>query len=497
MQLECGVLGEFDLRGMIMRCRALFALTLVGVWGLSTLSVIADDADGCVNATGRDGIAACDRVIASGKIGGGRLAFAYYNRGLARLELGEYDRAIADFDASIRLDAASAPTFNNRGTAWYAKGDPDRAIADFDKAIHLDPAYAFAYHNRGEVWKDRGDFNRAIADHGKAIGLDPGYTAAYLDRALAYERIGDLIRAGQDFRTALSQPAKYSDGQQAQATARERLAALGSVAPGSAALGSAALGPVEQRHAAGAIPSSPPSVHDAGGRRIALVIGNSAYAAVPALSNPPRDAELLAAVLRSTGFETVKLLSDLGREKFVEALQAFAREARQADWAVIYFAGHGIEIGGINYLIPVDARLETDRDVQFEGISLDRVLAAVEGARKLRVVMLDACRNNPFIPRMSATTATRAVSRGLAPTEPASGTLVVYAARHGQTALDDWNGNSPFAAAVAKNLPMSGIEVDKLFRIVRDDVMAATGGQQEPFTYGSLPGRENYYFVAR
>jgi tetratricopeptide (TPR) repeat protein len=467
---------------MTMRCRALFALTLVGVWGLSTLPGTADDADRCINTIGREGIAACDRVIASGKIGGSRLAFAYYNRGLAELEIGEYDRAIADLDASIRLDPTSASTFNNRGSAWYAKGDPDRAIADFDKAIQLDPAYAFAYNNRGEVWRDKGDFNRAIADYGKAISLDPGYTAAYTNRALAYERIGDLPRAGQDFRTALMMSAKYSDGQRAQATARERLAVLA---------------PADQRPATDVIPPSPPSVPDTGGRRIALVIGNSTYAAAPALSNPSRDTELLAAALRSTGFETVKLLSDLGRERLVDALQTFAREARQADWAVIYFAGHGIEIDGINYLIPVDARLETDRDVQFEAISLDQVLAAVAGARKLHLVMLDACRNNPFIARMRATTATRAVSRGLAPMEPSSGTLVVYAARHGQTALDGDAGNSPFAAALAKNLPTPGIEINKLFRLVRDDVMAATGGRQEPFTYGSLPGREDYYFVSR
>jgi tetratricopeptide (TPR) repeat protein len=452
---------------MIMRCHALFALTLVGAWSLSALSGIADDADRCANATGREGLAACDRVIASGKIGGSGLASVYYNRGLAELEARDYDRAIADFDASIRLDPASAPTFNNRGSAWYAKGDSDRAIADFDKAIQLDPAYALAYHNRGEIWKDKGDFNLAIADYGKAIGFDPGYTAAHTDRALAYERIGDLARAKEDFRAALTLSGKYSDGQRAQAIARERLAVLA---------------PAQQRPAAG---------------RIALVIGNSAYSAVPALSNPRRDAELVSRVLRSTGFETVKLLSDLGRERFVEALQAFAREARQADWAVIYFAGHGIEIDGINYLIPIDARLETDRDVNFEAISLDQVLAAIEGAHKLRLVMLDACRNNPFIPRMRATTATRAVSRGLAPTEPATGTLVVYAAKHGQTALDGLAGNSPFVAALAKNLPMPGIEINKVFRLVRDDVMAATDGRQEPFTYGSLPGREDFYFVSR
>jgi tetratricopeptide (TPR) repeat protein len=465
-----------------MRHHALFALTLIGVWGLSTLSGIADDADRCVNATDREGIAACDRVIASGETGAHGRAVAYSYRGRARLNIGEYDRAIADFDVSIRLDPASAWTFNNRGSAWYFKGDADRAIADFDEAIQRDPAYALAYHNRGEVRNDKGDFNGAIADYGTAIRLDPDYTAAYTDRALAYQRIGDLAQAGQDFRAALSQPAKYSDGEQAQTTAREQLAALT---------------PAERRPPAAAIPFSVPPVHDAEGRRIALVIGNSAYTAIPALPNPPRDADLLAAVLQRAGFEAVKRVSDLGREKFLEALEAFASDARQADWAVIYFAGHGIEIGGVNYLVPIDARLETERDVQLEAISLDQVLAAVEGARKLHLVMLDACRNNPAVARMRGTTPTRGFSRGLAPIEPASGTLVVYAAKHGQTALDGGNGNSPFAAALAKMLPRPGVEINKLFRLVRDDVMAATDGRQEPFTYGSLPGREDYYFVSQ
>jgi tetratricopeptide (TPR) repeat protein len=472
---------------MVIRRCALFLLTLIGAWGLSTPSAAADDAGRCVNATGREAIAACDRVIASSEFGRRGRAVAYHYRGLARLGTGEYDRAIADFDASIGIDPQSARTYNNRGTAWYVKGDRDRAFADFDKAIRRDPEYAFAWHNRGEVWKDRGDFNRAIADYGKAISRDPGYTAAYVDRALAYERTGDLARAAQDFRAALAQPAQYSDGPQAQATARERLAALGSAGPP----------PADPRPAPGAVPSLPPPVHDTVGRRIALVIGNSRYAAVPTLANPPRDAELLAATLRTTGFETVRLLSDLGRERFVEALQAFAHEARQADWAAVYFAGHGIEIEGINYLLPVDARLETGRDVKLEAISLDQVLSAVEGARKLRLVMLDACRNNPFIAQMRPTTAVRTVSRGLGPVEPASGTLVVYATKHGQTAADGSTGNSPFAAAVAKNLLLPGVEINKLFRIVRDDVMAATGGSQEPFTYGSLPGREDYYFVSR
>jgi tetratricopeptide (TPR) repeat protein len=466
---------------MIMRRCALFALTLVGTWGLSTLSGVADDADRCGKATGREGIDACTRVIASGETGSRGRAVAFYNRGQDWFHAGEYDRAIADFDAAIRLNPASAWTLNNRGTAWYFKGDPDRAFADFDAAVQRDPEYARAWHNRGEVRRDKGNFNGAVADYGKAIELDPGYTAAYVHRALAYESAGDLARARQDFSAALSRPAKDRDGEQAQATAQERLAAIA---------------PAERPPHGGVPPapsSLPPPVHDAGEHRIALVIGNAAYAAVPALPNPPRDAELIASTLQKTGFETVRRVNDLGREKFFDALQAFAREARQADWAVVYFAGHGIEIGGTNYLIPTDARIETDRDVQLEAISLDQVLAAVEGARKLRLVMLDACRNNPF-PQMRTTTATREVTRGLKAAEPASGTLVVYAAKHGMTARDGVE-NSPFAAAVAKNIPSAGVEISKLFRIVYDDVKAATDGNQEPFTYGALPGREDYYFV--
>src|SRR6266436_5340139 len=112
--------------------RVLFLLVLLGSWGLFARPGAADDADRCFGTNGREGIAACDRVIASGKFSGGRLGFAHYNRGLAWLEMGEYDRAIADFDDSIRLDPTSAWTFNNRGSAWYAKANLNRGVFDFD-----------------------------------------------------------------------------------------------------------------------------------------------------------------------------------------------------------------------------------------------------------------------------------------------------------------------------------------------------------------------------
>jgi urea transport system substrate-binding protein len=234
------------------------------------------------------------------------------------------------------------------------------------------------------------------------------------------------------------------------------------------------------------------------GRRIALVIGNSGYKNVQALANAQRDATTVADALRRIGFQAVSLQIDLGKEKLVETLRLFAREAETSDWALIYFAGHGIEMNGTNYLIPVDAKLETDRDVTFETVPLDQVMNAVEGAKQLRLVLLDACRDNPFTKQMRRSVASRSiVGRGLARIEPDAGTVVVYAAKHGETALDGEGANSPFVSAFVKEVVTPGVELRKLFDLVRDDVMEATNNRQQPFTYGSVPGRQDFFFVAR
>ncbi len=232
------------------------------------------------------------------------------------------------------------------------------------------------------------------------------------------------------------------------------------------------------------------------GRRIALVIGNSDYANAPRLPNPVSDATLVANALRTAGFSLVIETDDLSREQMLGALRSFAREADNADWAMIYYAGHGMELEGTNYLIPTDARLASDRDLQDEAISLDRVLSAVEGASKLRVVVLDACRENPFALDMQRTFATRSISRGLARVEPTGGTMIAYAAREGTLAEDGDGANSPYAMALAERLTTPGVEINMTFRQVRDDVLAATDGQQEPFFYGSLPGTSFYFLPA-
>jgi len=228
-------------------------------------------------------------------------------------------------------------------------------------------------------------------------------------------------------------------------------------------------------------------------RRVALVIGNSDYRAGGKLPNAKRDAVIFAETLRELGFSEVVEAPELDGAAMLRTLRDFATKAEKADWAVIYFAGHGIELGGANYLIPTDARLVSDRDVQFEAVALEQLIASLEGARKLRLVILDACRDNPFAARMTRTLTTRSIGRGLARVEPEGGTLVAYAAKAGQVAFDGHGENSPFLTSLRDRIRQPGVEINMVFRAVRDDVLAATGRRQEPFIYGSLPS-EPFYF---
>jgi tetratricopeptide (TPR) repeat protein len=414
------------------------------------------------------------------------------NRGQAEALKGDFAAAATDADQALGLSPNNSAARNLRGFAYKGMGDLNRALPDLDEAIRLTPNLARAYANRGDVYREKGDFDRAIADFGEAIRLAPDNTAAYTSRGLAHEQKGNLDLARADFSAALALPQTRSvTAKAALETARTRLAALSDarlVEPAK---------PVESPKPVNVTkpidPVKPAVTTGQPERRIALVIGNSNYRSAPGLPNARRDADAIASALRGVGFQTVTLQNDLSKDKLGEALRNFARQAEQADWALIYYAGHGIEMSGTNYLIPVDARLETDRDVQFEALPLDQVLSSVEGARKLRIILLDACRENPFARQMRRTVASRTIGRGLARIEPEGGTLVAYAAKHGEVALDGEGDNSPFVTAFVKHIATPGVEINKLFRLVRDDVLAATGRRQEPFVYGSLPG-EDFYF---
>nr|WP_247438395.1 caspase family protein [Bradyrhizobium sp. 139]MCK1744948.1 caspase family protein [Bradyrhizobium sp. 139] len=233
-------------------------------------------------------------------------------------------------------------------------------------------------------------------------------------------------------------------------------------------------------------------------RRVALVIGNSAYKNAPRLANPVNDAGLVGAMFRNAGFDSVDIKLDLNASEMRRMLREFAARTRDADMAVIYYAGHGIELDGNNYLVPTDAMLETDGDVLDETIALDRALYAVEPAKQLRLVILDACRDNPFAKTMKRTVASRAIGRGLAKVEPTSpNTMIAFAAKAGSTASDGDSRNSPFAVALTDHLPKPGLDLRKAFGFVRDDVLKNTGYKQEPYVYGSLGGDDVTLVPAR
>ncbi|MGY4625738.1 caspase family protein [Bradyrhizobium sp. USDA 4486] len=230
----------------------------------------------------------------------------------------------------------------------------------------------------------------------------------------------------------------------------------------------------------------------ADGKRVALVIGNSTYRNVPTLPNPANDATDIAAALERLGF-AVTLFTNASFDQMRRGLIALGHDAAGADMAAVFFAGHGMEISGENWLIPVDADLKKDTDAANEAVSLRSVILQLSNTTSLGLVILDACRNNPFVAKMSRSPLLRAaIGGGLGRIEPAGNVLVAYAARDGTTALDGDGRNSPFTAALLHNIEAPGVEVTFMLRNVRDDVMEATSNEQQPFVYGSLSRRAIY-----
>ena len=224
-------------------------------------------------------------------------------------------------------------------------------------------------------------------------------------------------------------------------------------------------------------------------KRVALVIGNGAYTKVPQLLNPANDARAITALLRSAGFQIAEPKLDLDLTALKRALSDFEVAAQGSDIAAIFYSGHGIQVNRQDYLVPVDAALARDVDVEDEAVSLDRLMRAAQGANRLRLVILDACRDNPFEKSMKRLVAGKSVgAKGLAVPLEWTDTLIAFAARAGTEAKDGDGTNSPFTTALLRHLTEPGLDVQLALRQVRDDVLAATGRAQEPFTYGSLGG---------
>ncbi|MCB5205122.1 caspase domain-containing protein [Neorhizobium sp. T786] len=223
--------------------------------------------------------------------------------------------------------------------------------------------------------------------------------------------------------------------------------------------------------------------------RVALVIGNSAYQHVPVLTNPENDAGDMAMKLQGLGFDVV-IGRNLDLVGVKETVREFAMKLEGADLALFYYAGHGLQVNGRNYIAPVDALLRSHIDLDFETVPMDLVLAAMERATQVNLVFLDACRDNPLADNLARSMGTRSssVSRGLAKIGGGVGTLIAFATQPGNVALDGTGRNSPFTAALLRNLGKPGRDITRELIDVRREVLLATQGRQVPWDSSSLTG---------
>jgi hypothetical protein len=254
----------------------------------------------------------------------------------------------------------------------------------------------------------------------------------------------------------------------------------------AAVLASAAIG-------LAALASSNPA---AAQKRVALVVGNAAYTNANALANPGNDASDMGAAMREMGIEVILGL-DLDKRAFDAKVRDFSRAlAGGADTGIFFYAGHGLQVAGRNYLVPVDAQLANERDLDFEAVSLDFVLRQMELERegKTNIVFLDACRDNPLARNLARSMGTRSASigRGLAQVQTGVGTFIAYSTQPGNVALDGQGRNSPFTAALAKGVKAPGRNLTAIMIDVRREVLAATGGKQVPWDHSALTG--DFYF---
>jgi tetratricopeptide (TPR) repeat protein len=425
----------------------------------------------------------------------------YHNRGNAYRSKGDYAKAIADYDAAIKFDPKEAYSWQNRGGSKQALGDLDGALADINEAIRLNPALPSPLINRAVIWRAKGDLDHAITDSTEAIRLakarapvnvmtPPGSVliSATSERGLAYEAKGDYDRARQDYAATLEGIASDAGSKANQATAKVRLSLLQEAAAPPPRT------PISTPAPAGA--SGPATASAATGRRVALVIGNGAYTHVRALPNPPNDAHSVAKSLRDIGFAVSEGI-DLDRGAMQKTIRDFLLEAARSQVAVVYYAGHGVQIDGRNYLVPVDLQFQAGSRMTDAMVDMDTIMAGLDDQLRTNILILDACRNNPMAPQIASAGANRGIEAGSGLAAPTSlgagstlgaGTLIAFATAPGQVALDGEGANSPFSAALSRHIGTPGLEVQQMLTRVRAEVVATTKSKQVPWSNSSLLG---------
>jgi tetratricopeptide (TPR) repeat protein len=342
-----------------------------------------------------------------------------------------------------------------KGQELLRVGELDAALAEFNKVIEEKPDFEYAYLNRGVIWRQKGEVDNAVVDFQKSIDLNPKLSNAR-----------EMLEFSVQSKARLTKRGVNTSNESTGNEIKKQISFYG--------------------------------------KRVALVIGNSAYRNATPLTNPANDVRLVTQALREAGFTTVITKQDLNRADLMSALTDFEKLSADADWSLIYFAGHGVEVSGINYMIPVDARVTDYSSISNQTVNMEYFLNSIDSASQVRLLIIDACRDNPFVNSNAGTNSSRSVNVatglfqtgvGLARLEPQPGTIVAYATKHGQVALDGEDKNSPYASSLVKRIRQNpALEVRRLFDFVREDVFEITNKSQQPFTYGSLSAKQDFYF---
>lgn len=444
-------------------------------------------------------LAACTRIIDSGRESSENLAKAFLKRGNAYSAKRDFVRAIQDYDQAISAKPDYASAFNNRGIVYYEMHYFNRAIADFDQAIRLNPNLAEAFYNRGLSYSEIGDLARAIKDYDEAIRLRPDYVDAFIGRGLAYSAMGDQFRAIQNYDQVIRLKPDYGEAYAKRGRAYLRLEQIDrAIADLEKGL---ALDPdlsflvdydlAEARAAKAALASRATSATSPK-RRIAMIIGNGQYPYIGNLKNAQNDAVKIAAALKARGYEiigpdgTAAPFTNLTKAQIEAALDAFQEQAKTAEIALIWYSGHGssFQIADRqkdNFLLPVDFRSNDAKDILVKGVSLERMKRAVIPSSRLRVLIIDACRDN------SVEVPTRGIKRGLLAEARNDDTVVMFSTQAGEQA-DDGDGDlSPFAEGFLEELAANPKDtVLNFLTAVAGRVRVKTEAEQIPEIFTNL-----------
>jgi tetratricopeptide (TPR) repeat protein len=417
----------------------------------------------CETGFGPLGIDACTQAITANV----EPADAHFYRAGRFYLLGQFDKAESDYSAAIALGTRRLPiAYNNRANVLTEKGDYAAAFADYARAMKIAPNSAVFRANRATAYLNTGDTDRAIQDLDAAIAIDPAYGLAYARRGMAYLKRGDYDRAVADLNEGLELDPQMEWAKKAldEATAAREAAAIRQ-------------------------PISTPGT-PGGARRVAIVFGNTEYPFIGNLANAGNDAREIARALRTKGYDVIGPQGgpqlNLTKAQMETALDQFQQQARGADVALVWYAGHGSSFKiddrqRENFLLPVEFRSKDARDILTKGVAVERVKRATLPARTLRILIVDACRDN------SVENASRSIKRGFQAEGRRSDLVLMFSTQSGATADDGDGPLSPFAKAFLDELTANAKAPLPMFlSAVAGRVKTLTRAEQIPEVFASM-----------